>query len=679
MRGLKLKSFRVVNYRSIEDSGDVPVNGYTALVGKNESGKTSCLKAIHKFNPTQPEPFDGLREFPRNRFHEFKGDEPVVSLTFILSDDEVHKLGTINQRFKDSNIVRITRDYTGGYKFEFPEIDNPPHVTKEIAANLLGQIKEAGSSSLGGTPAGKPLQEQLVEVLNKIIAGMSDTFDARASDQKNNLIQQLQDVRSMITYADTSADTALVVDVIDQVIQIINGDTLPEVQAYLRQTMPKFIYFDNYSIIQSRIHIPSYLQKLKTGVLTPEDKTTRTLFRLVKLDPEILMKLGNVEGKTPERVQKDIDERSVRISRASMVMSGDLAEIWGQKRNRVEFRLDGDFIRIWIADVEGSTIELEQRGKGFQWFFSFYAIFNGESEEGHKNAVLLLDEPGMNLHASSQASLVKFLRKLSKKNQLIYTTHSPFMIDMDALDTVRTVSESRGTGATVSADAWSKDKESLFPLQAALYYSVSQPLLAAQNNLVVQDITDFWYIAGFSDMFRQNNLAHLSDKVVITPAGGASNCVLLSAMLSTHNQNVCVLLNSDSIGQKVKEDLLRSKILQQSKIVYINQVAGNRREMEFEDLFPEEFYLNYVNRAYAKELGDNPMTPAVPLSGPTIRSKIEQYLSLRGAEFHRSKPARIMLNDLRDIEMSDLPEELVKTLENLFTKINEALLPPESD
>ena len=160
---MKLKSFRVMNYRSIEDSGDVPVSDYTALVGKNESGKTSCLRAIYKFNPTQPEYFDGLREFPRNRFHEFTGTEPVVSLTLALSDEEVNKLASINQRFKDSNIVRITRDYTGGYKFEFPEIDNPPHITKEIVVNLLGQIKDTGSNSLGVIPEGRPLQEQLVE------------------------------------------------------------------------------------------------------------------------------------------------------------------------------------------------------------------------------------------------------------------------------------------------------------------------------------------------------------------------------------------------------------------------------------------------------------------------------------------------------------------------------------
>lgn len=669
---LKLKSFRVMNYRSIEDSGEVPVGDYTALVGKNESGKTNCLRAIYKFNPTQQEPFDGLREFPRNRFHEFVGDEPVVSLTFTLTDDEVNHLGNINQRFKDSNVVRITRNYAGIYRFEFHEIENPPHITKEIITKLLTQIKEAGAANLTD-PEGKLLQERIVESMNKIIAGISDTFDA-SPEQKDDLLQRIQEVRSMVENMQTSANTAAVIEAFDQVIQTINGDTLPEVQDYLKQRMPKFIYFDNYYIIQSRIHIPSYIQRLKAGVLTPEDRTTKVLFKMVSIDPELLMKLGSVEGKTPERIQKDIDERTVRVSRASMILTGDLAEIWGERRNRVEFRLDGDFARVWIADVEGSTIELEQRGKGFQWFLSFYVIFNGESEEGHKNAILLLDEPGLSLHASSQTQFVKFLRKLSKKNQLIYTTHSPFMIDMESLDTVRTVSESK-KGTQISADAWSKDKEALFPLQAALYYSVSQPLLAAQNNLIVQEISDFWYLAGLSEMFKQANLAHIDDKIVITPAGGASNCVLLSALLSTQDRNVCVLLNSDVGGRKAKESLLKSRILHDNKIIYVNEIAGEDREMEFEDLFPEEFYLNYVNKAYAKELADSPMTPAVPLHGPTIRSKVEQYLTLRGAEFYRGRPARKLLEDLRSMKVNDLPEELVNRLEKLFTMVNEALLP----
>src|SRR5437773_11342116 len=81
---MKLRSFRVQNYRCIDDSGEAPVEHIKALVGKNESGKTSILRALHTFNPASPEPYKGLKEFPRRRFHEYEDKAPVVELKFSL-------------------------------------------------------------------------------------------------------------------------------------------------------------------------------------------------------------------------------------------------------------------------------------------------------------------------------------------------------------------------------------------------------------------------------------------------------------------------------------------------------------------------------------------------------------------------------------------------------------------
>ena len=62
------KRFRVLNYRNINDSNWIPLERDTALVGRNESGKTALLKALHKFNPAIDEPYNAQREFPRDRF-----------------------------------------------------------------------------------------------------------------------------------------------------------------------------------------------------------------------------------------------------------------------------------------------------------------------------------------------------------------------------------------------------------------------------------------------------------------------------------------------------------------------------------------------------------------------------------------------------------------------------------
>ena len=86
---LTARQFRVFDFRNIDDSGWIPLEKVTCFVGRNESGKTTLLKALHKFNPAEDEPCDPQREFPRDRFTaEYRDDRewPVCTVEFELSD-----------------------------------------------------------------------------------------------------------------------------------------------------------------------------------------------------------------------------------------------------------------------------------------------------------------------------------------------------------------------------------------------------------------------------------------------------------------------------------------------------------------------------------------------------------------------------------------------------------------
>lgn len=125
---LKAVRFRVQNFRNIDDSGWIPLERVTAFVGRNESGKTALLKALHKFNPATPEPYNPQREFPRDRYtREFKNpaDWPVCSVAFEIHDPLRKEIETLLGGAITPKEVIYTRYYDNSLKYAFePDIVN---------------------------------------------------------------------------------------------------------------------------------------------------------------------------------------------------------------------------------------------------------------------------------------------------------------------------------------------------------------------------------------------------------------------------------------------------------------------------------------------------------------------------------------------------------------------------
>jgi len=129
------------------------------------------------------------------------------------------------------------------------------------------------------------------------------------------------------------------------------------------------------------------------------------------------------------RLQIRKKERDVLLQSASTELTQRFRDWWRQGEYRFRFQADGDHFRIWVSDDKRpEDIELEGRSTGLQWFLSFYLIFLVESADTHSGAILLLDEPGLSLHPLAQKDLSLFFENLAKTSQLLYTTHSPFMV-----------------------------------------------------------------------------------------------------------------------------------------------------------------------------------------------------------------------------------------------------------
>ena len=242
------------------------------------------------------------------------------------------------------------------------------------------------------------------------------------------------------------------------------------------------------------------------------------------------------------------DERAIEMSSASQEMTQKFTSWWEQRKHKFHYGIDGKNFRVWVSDdLDSSEIELDQRSAGMQYFFSFYLVFLVEARGKHTNSILLLDEPGMQFHGTAQQKTVEFLNKISNDNQLLYTTHSPFMIDGDHLENVKIVYEDEANyGATkVSNDVWPKDKDSLFPLQAGLGYSLAQTLFYSKTQLVVEGLTDYNLLKAMNELLSQQKMTVLNPKIIITPAGGTKKLMPLASMLVGNEIKIIVLLDGE--------------------------------------------------------------------------------------------------------------------------------------
>ncbi len=670
---MRLEAFRVQNYKKVRDTGWVTCGNLTAFVGKNEAGKSAIFRGLSNLNHSDDEHYDGLKEFPRRRYTtEFNSqDWPVSTGRFSLDEAEQKTLASICPILDSVESVEVTRHYSWDSTVEFiPPPQEDSVTTKELQEAVRNTIRAIQKLT---APEGKgeilgPMKETIVSALENMMGDGAGTDLATRP-------QIEQAINTITAQANEGWQQKLLSPLLPTFQELVERAEFDEkIQAaknWVTENLPRFIYFDRIDVIDSAVHIPTFAVKVSQDGGAPRIRATNCLFKQVGLDVNELAKLGlaMVQGEEAvDEVRRYVDERAILLSSASNAMTQKFEDWWEQRRHKFRYQIDGDYFRVWVSDdLDPSEIELDQRSMGMQYFFSFYVVFIVEAEGAHVNSILLLDDPGLHLHGTAQAKIVEFLEKLSKENQLLYTTHSPFMIDVDHLERTRAVYEDADGTTKVSEDVWPRDKDSLFPLQAALGYKLAQGLFISKRQLVVEGIIDLSLLKSLDLALAATGRTTLREDIVILPAGGVSNLLPLASMLIGHDVQVAVLLDGDEPGrrggQRLDDKLLAGK---DRKSLFIGDFVDNSNA-ELEDIFPEEEYLSAVKEAY----------PGVVLrfsksdeAMPGVVRKVQALFERRKeGPFEKWKPAMILrdriLKSPRNVNSSTLD-----VMENIFVSIN---------
>jgi predicted ATPase len=653
---MHLKFAHVTNFKSIENGGVVPLNpAVTVLVGQNESGKTAFLKALHKAVPvggSDEASFSVIEDYPRRRLTEYQprhASKPdrVLSLTYELTPEDV---AAVNEDLGFPLLTDLTfsvhHTYDNARTISLT-VDEPAAVQHVIKpANLSSEVRAAVKKS--------PSLRSLIATLDDL--DLNEEEEAFA-----------ESVRSRFGDVKTTWDSLL---------------GLYVWTTHLSPNIPRFLYFDDYMVLPGKVNLNTLQQRVSSkAVLRPDEKTVLALLRLANI------KLADV-------VKADSYENSkAQLEGISNAITDKIFHFWTQNKElEVQFDIKADeteeapfnvgknlYIRI-RNQRHRVSVPFDQRSKGFIWFFSFLVWFDSVSESGAEasDLILLLDEPGLSLHALAQADFLRYIDDLATKHQIIYTTHSPFMVHGDRLHHVRTVEDKPGTGTVISDQIGGSNAKTLFPLQAALGYSIAQNLFISKRNLLVEGPADLIYLKHASSILEAAERHGLRDDATVVPVGGLDKLSTFVALLGSNDLDLVVLHDYSTKPDRHLEQLVREKVLRERQVLHYGIVRAPKAKgatvpaSDVEDLFTPSTYLTLFNAAFKKELAGQTVAEGdLPVSDRIVE-RLNGWIATQGVTlrpsggFNHYRVANHFAQHPPKLDAATLAR-----FEQLFTLINE--------
>jgi len=641
---IKLKKVEIDKYKSFVEKQEINIeNGVTRIVGKNESGKTALLEAMAKFNYFDENDvtfnFDSTNDYPRGQLKKYQQDYPednfnVITCTFEISDELFNQIDEdIGEGVYTEKIVRISKTYNNVMTF------NMSANTNRFIEDFLNKynLDEDEKTNLKLCTSIKELEEKLKgkEEFQLIYKDLKDKYINKAYQSFPNVIEGYI------------------------------------AKQHITPNLPTFLYFDEYYTLPGTINLNKFFNGQVDSSFTKEEQDiTKALFELSNIDIKKVMNSDEYE------------EFIAELEATSNNITDKLLEYWTTNKNleivfdiqskeNKQTRITEKFLQIRIKNTKHRvTLPLKNRSKGFIWFFSFLVWFSKVSEKD--NLIILLDEPGLNLHAEAQNDLLKYIdNELLPKYQVIYTTHSPFMIESEKLNEVRTVYDSTNLkqGSVISEAIEEKDKGTLFPLQAALGYNLAQNLYISDKNLLVEGVADLMFITVMSETLKSISREGLREDITIVPVGGLDKVATFISLLRGNKLNMVCLLDTfiDQKGKKRLENLVNEKIIKDNQIKFFDQYINRLNIAEIEDMFEVQEYLKLFNEEFSKDyktISKDEIDTEKPII-PQINKIIQKD------RFNHYRPARHLTSLCVDKDY--FSEDTLNRFETMFKDINNLL------
>lgn len=556
---MKLKKFRIKNFKSIVDSGDCYLTDtITILAGKNESGKTSILEALEDFDTNQK-----IRESAKP----IKSPDaiPEISITFIVEKSTLKEiLDEIKSPIKAMTDVELEIIKTFPDKYSFGELTlkNEIFGSKEIEKNQKS-IKDKWEKiktmrSKYETLAGNLFDFEFSDFENE--KTLFTNFTNATTPNLTQITDEKERERFSKLLTEIKVDLGNITNLLVTETKFFNG---------LKRWIPNFILFNSFEDI--------FPNKIPFAELE-KNEWIKDLSVISDLN------IATIKGTDDRGKEKHKDDVNIKLNK-------DYEKFWTQDVSNLSVSWDSAHLYFWIKE-DGYPYEPSLRSKGRQWHLAFYVKVSARANEDVPN-IILIDEPGLFLHAKAQEDILGKLEDSAKEVQLVFSTHSPYLLEADKLNRVRLIHRANETGTQIENKVHAlADKETLTPILTAIGLELSAGISAVDrvNNVIVEGPSDVFYLNAFKKILTKNSVNFIF-------GGGAGNMPFVGTILHGWGGKVVYLYDNDQGKKDGEKNLKDNWLVLKDLILSVLGTAGS-----IEDIFSpsdfKEFVLNDTSKSY---------------------------------------------------------------------------------
>jgi len=313
------------------------------------------------------------------------------------------------------------------------------------------------------------------------------------------------------------------------------------------------------------------------------------------------LKITTIKGTDDRGKEKHKDDINIKLNR-------DYEKFWTQDVSNLSVNWDSEHLYFWIKE-DGYPFEPSLRSKGRQWHLAFYIKVSARANENIPN-IILIDEPGLFLHAKAQEDILGKLEDSAKEVQLIFSTHSPYLLEADKLNRVRLVHRTKKSGTEIENKVHAlADKETLTPILTAIGLELNDGISALDkvNNAVVEGPSDVYYLNAFKKILNKESVNFIF-------GGGCGNMPYVGTILHGWGGKVIYLYDNDQGKKDGEKNLQDNWLVTKDLILSVLNTAGS-----IEDIFSLSDFKKFV-------LGDESKTYTETNSAHVKKAKLDKVL-----------------------------------------------------